>query len=91
MTQTAPSGLTGSLKPLQRFACKSCKSSFTYGRSKARVGSKFADDVVLESVRLYIQGLTSYRVLASLVEGRVGRPVGRVTINNPLMSRGSLP
>jgi transposase-like protein len=38
--------------------------------------------VVLEAVRVYIQGLPSYRVLAALVEGRVGQPVGRVTINN---------
>lgn len=62
--------------------CKSCKGSFTHGRKKARPRAKFADDVVLEAVRVYIQGLPSYRVLAALVEGRVGRPVGRVTINN---------
>ena len=61
MTQSAPTALSGSLKPLQRFACKSCKSSFTYGRNKARTRAKFADDVVLEAVRVYIQGLTSYR------------------------------
>jgi len=88
MTQSAPTALSGSLKPLQRFACKSCKSSFTYGRNKARTRAKFADDVVLEAVRVYIQGLTSYRVLASLVEARVGRSVGRVTINNWLHDLG---
>ena len=43
---------------------------------------------MLEAVRVYIQGLTSYRVLASLVEARIGRSVGRVTINNWLHDLG---
>jgi len=32
-------------------------------------------------VRLYVQGLPSYRVLSVLLEGRLGRPVGRATLN----------
>lgn len=67
---------------MQRFLCKSCKSSFTDQRKSARPRAKFADDVVLEAARVYIQGLPSYRVLAALLEGRVGQSVGRVTINN---------
>jgi Transposase, Mutator family len=37
---------------------------------------------VLEAVRTYVQGLSSYRVVASLLERRIGRSVGRVTINH---------
>jgi hypothetical protein len=32
-------------------------------------------------VRLYVQGLPSYRTLAALLEPRAGRPVSRVTLN----------
>ena len=35
----------------------------------------------VEAVRLYIQGLISYRVLAVLLEQRVGRRVGRAALN----------
>jgi transposase-like protein len=34
-----------------------------------------------EAVRLYVQGLPSYRILALLLEPRLGRPVGRITLN----------
>lgn len=34
-----------------------------------------------EAVRLYVQGLPSYRVLALLLERRLGQPVGRITLN----------
>jgi hypothetical protein len=37
--------------------------------------------VVLEAVRLYVQGLSSYRILAALLEERLGRPVSRSTLN----------
>jgi hypothetical protein len=37
--------------------------------------------VVEEAVRLYVQGLPSYRILAVLLEPRLGRPVGRITLN----------
>jgi len=37
--------------------------------------------VVEEAVRLYVQGLPSYRILALLLEPRLGRPVGRITLN----------
>ena len=32
-------------------------------------------------MRLYVQGLPSYRVLSVLLERRLGRPVGRFTLN----------
>lgn len=37
--------------------------------------------MVEEAVRLYVQGLPSYRVLAVLLEPRLGRSVGRITLN----------
>ena len=37
--------------------------------------------MVQEAVRLYVQGLPSYRVLSVLLEQRLGRPVGRITLN----------
>jgi len=73
--------LAGPLRPLQRFLCKACQRSFTVGRQRARPGAQFADDVVEEAVRLYVQGLPSYRVLSVLLEQRLGRPVGRITLN----------
>lgn len=51
------------------------------GRQRARAGAQFADDVVEEAVRLYVQGLPSYRVLSVLLGQRLGRPVGRITLN----------
>lgn len=41
-----------------------------------------------EAVRLYIQGLTSYRVLAVLLEQRIGRPVSRKTLNAWVLELG---
>jgi len=76
-----PVGLGGALAPLQRFFCKTCGKSFTLGRDKARPGARFADDVVDEAVRLYVQGLPSYRVLSVLLERRLHRPVARITLN----------
>jgi len=73
--------LDGPLKELQRFLCKSCSRSFTLGRKAARPRARFADDVELEAVRLYVQGLASYRVLGNLLEQRIGRPVSRFTLN----------
>lgn len=34
-----------------------------------------------EAVRLYVQGLSSYRVLSVMFEQRLGRPIGRFTLN----------
>lgn len=51
------------------------------GRRTAREGAQFTDEVVSEAVRLYVQGLPSYRTLSSLLESRVGRPVSRMTIS----------
>jgi transposase-like protein len=36
----------------------------------------------MEAVRIYVQGLASYRVVASMLEHRLGRSVSRVTLNN---------
>lgn len=36
---------------------------------------------MLEAVRLYVQGLPSYRTLATIMGRRLGRPVSRVTLN----------
>jgi len=69
------------MKPLQRFLCKDCSTSFTLGRNSARSRAKFADDIVEEAARRYVQGLASYRVLAAMLEHRLGRPVGRFTLN----------
>lgn len=61
--------------------CKACGKSFTLGRKTASPGARFARDVVLEAVRLYVQGLPSYRVLSRLLERRLGRSVSRVALN----------
>lgn len=37
---------------------------------------------MLEAVRLYVQGLASYRVLAALLERRLGRSISRFTLNS---------
>jgi transposase-like protein len=44
----------------------------------------------LEAVRLYIQSLASYRVLAAMFERRFGQSVGRVTLNNWVHELGGL-
>jgi transposase-like protein len=80
-TRSGPRGLSGTLGPLQRFFCSACRTSFTLERRTARRRARFADDVVLEAVRVYVQGLASYRTLATLLEGRLGRPVSRYAIN----------
>jgi transposase-like protein len=56
----------------------------------ARPRAKFADDVVHEAVRLYVQSLASYRVLAAMFERRFGRSVGRVTLNNWVHELGGM-
>lgn len=80
-TRSGPRGLSGTLGPLQRFLCSACRTCFTLERRTARRRARFADDVVLEAVRLYVQGLSSYRTLATLLEGRLGRSVSRYAIN----------
>jgi transposase-like protein len=89
-TGSAPTSLDRPLKPLQRFLCKSCESSFTVGRNTARPRARFADDVVREAVRLYVQGLASYRVLTDLIGHRIGRPVSRFTLNTWVDEIGGL-
>ena len=37
--------------------------------------------MVIEAVRLCVQGLSSYRTLATLMERRIGRPISRFTLN----------
>jgi transposase-like protein len=88
-TSTAPVGVSGPLRPLQRFLCTSCSTSFTTARSAARRGSSFTDDFALEAVRLYVQGLPSYRTLAALLESRAGRPVSRMTLNRWVQQLGA--
>lgn len=87
-TGSAPTGLKGPLKPLQRFFCHRCHKTFTSGRRVARPGARFSDDVVLEAVRSYVQGLSSYRNLAVLMERRIERPVSRLTLNAWVDSAG---
>jgi transposase-like protein len=67
---------------LQRFLCKTCDTSFTLARKSGSPRARFADDVVYEAVRLYVQGLPSYRSLATLLEQRVGHSIGRAALNN---------
>jgi transposase-like protein len=62
--------------------CKQCGSSFTFARKTARPRAQFTDGIIKEAVRNYVQGLTSYRVLSTLLEDRLGRPVSRYTLNN---------
>ncbi|MDQ3531583.1 MAG: transposase [Actinomycetota bacterium] len=81
-TSSSPTSLDGSLKPLQRFSCRDCGSTFTFERKVARPRAGFSDAVVMEAVRLYVQGLSSYRVLASMLEQRLGRSVSRFTLNS---------
>ncbi len=73
-TSTAPMGVNGPLRPLQRFLCANCGTSFTTPRSAAGRGASFTDDFALEAVRLYVQGMPSYRTLASLLEPRAAGP-----------------
>ena len=68
-------GRAGPIKPLQRFLCMGCGASFTFERKSARPRARFTEEVVEEAVRLYIQGLSSYRVLAVMLEQRLGRSV----------------
>ena len=51
-------------------------------RKTARPRAQFTDDIVKEAVRTYVQGLSSYRVLSTLLEDRLGRTVSRFTLNN---------
>jgi transposase-like protein len=80
-TSAVPIGLAGPLGSLQRFLCRGCGRTFTSSRRAARPRARFADDAIEEAVRLYVQGLPSYRVLSALLEQRLGRPVGRFTLN----------
>jgi len=77
----APTGLAGPGRGLQRFFCHACRRTFTFARRTAQPRAQFDDEVQLEAVRLYVQGLTSYRTLATLMEHRLGRPVSRITLN----------
>jgi hypothetical protein len=44
---------------------------------------------MVEAVRLYVQGLSSYRVLASMLEQRLGRSVSRFTLNGWVSELGA--
>jgi transposase-like protein len=81
-TSAAPAGLSGPLQPLQRFLCTTCHATFTFERRSARPRGRFTDDFVNEAVRIYVQGLSSYRVLATMLEQRLGKSVSRFTLNS---------
>ncbi|CAN5698351.1 hypothetical protein BH20ACT23_BH20ACT23_06400 [soil metagenome] len=68
--------------------CIACGTSFTFERKTARPRARFTDEVIEESVRLYIQGLSSYRVLAVMLEQRFGRSLSRVTLNGWVQELG---
>ncbi|MQB02239.1 MAG: hypothetical protein GEU78_18685, partial [Actinobacteria bacterium] len=40
-------------------------------------------------MRIYVQGLSSYRVLATVLEPRLGRPVSRFAINGWVQELGA--
>jgi transposase-like protein len=88
-TSAAPVGLNGPLQPLQRFLCNSCRATFTFERKSARPRGRFTDDVVQEAVRTYVQGLSSYRVLAAMLEQRPGLSASRFTLNSWVLELGA--
>ncbi len=88
-TTATPVGLGRSLQPLQRFWCNSCRTTFTHARKSARPRARFADDIVEEAVRVYVHGLSSYRVLATMLERRLGKPVSRVALNGWVQELGA--
>jgi transposase-like protein len=81
--------LNGPLQPLQRFVCNACRATFTFERKNARPRARFTDDVVEEAVRIYVQGLSSYRVLATMLEHRLGVSVSRFTLNSWVLELGA--
>lgn len=81
MASTAPRGVGGPLKPLRRFLCRGCGRSFTLGRDAALARSRYTREVKAETVRLYVEGLASYRVLSRLMAARVGELISPVTLN----------
>jgi transposase-like protein len=88
-TSAAPAGLGGPLQPLQRFLCNTCRATFTFERKSARPRGRYTDDFVNESVRIYVQGLSSYRVLATMLEQRLGKSVSRFTLNSWVLELGA--
>lgn len=86
--RAAPRGLRGAGRPLQRFFCRGCSTSFTLGRRAAGARARFSDDVIFEAVRLYIQGLSSYRSLSTLMSQRLGVSVSRITLNEWVAEAG---
>lgn len=83
-----PVGANGPLKPLQRFLCRTCGLSFTSARTTARRGASFSNDVMVEAVRLYVQGLPSYRTLATLLGRQLDRPISAMTLNRWVQNLG---
>jgi transposase-like protein len=81
--------LSGPLQPLQRFLCNACRATFTFERKSARPRRRFTDDLAKEAVRIYVQGLSSYRVLATMLEQRLDTPVSRFTLNSWILELGA--
>jgi hypothetical protein len=88
-TRSAPVGLSGPLPVLQRFWCRGCSSSFTVGHRRARPRARYADDVVVEAVRVCVQGLSSYRTAAVLLSERLGRSISPFTLNGWVDAAGA--
>lgn len=80
-TSSAPVGLSGRAKRLQRFWCLQGGHGFTAARRRAPLDARYGNDVVLEAARLYIEGLASYRTLARLLGGRVDPAPSPITLN----------
>jgi transposase-like protein len=81
LTQSAPTGLSAPAARLQRFLCKTCRHSFTFGRRNSAPRAQFSDDTKLEAVRLYVDAKASYRELARQLTRRLPRPVSKSTLN----------
>lgn len=88
-TTSAPTGLRGPKKPLQRFWCHSCQRTFTSGRGSTPPGARFGADVVDELVAAYVEGLGSYRNLARTYRRRLPRDLSRFSINRWVAAAGA--
>jgi hypothetical protein len=69
--------------------CGICGLSFTWTRTTARRGASFSNDVAVEAVRLYVQGLPLYRTLATLLGRHLDRPISAMTLNRWVQDLGA--
>ena len=80
-TRSTPQGLDGPTKPVQRFICNDCRKTFTSGRTVARPGARFTVEVVHDAARRYVQGLSSYRTLATMLSRQLDVSVSPRMLN----------